>query len=199
MQSQRVEHNWVTFTFIFRAALVAKLVKNLLQCRRPLFDSWVRKTCWRRDRPTHSSILGLSWWLSWQRIHLQCGRSGFDPWVGKIPWRRERLPTSVFWPGEFMAMNCMVHGVTKSQAQLSDFHFHFLLSQKAIPSVSCNSNLRHHRIRNPKCFSYHCRWKQTAGVFSWIFYSWPNHTFLYGIPSPNKRGVTKRHSTVSLI
>ena len=25
----------------------------------------------------------------------------FDPWVGKIPWRRERLPTPVFWPGEF--------------------------------------------------------------------------------------------------
>ena len=21
--------------------------------------------------------------------------------VGKIPWRRERLPTPVFWPGEF--------------------------------------------------------------------------------------------------
>ena len=32
---------------------------------------------------------------------LQCGRPGFDPWVGKIPWRRERLPTPVFWPGEF--------------------------------------------------------------------------------------------------
>ena len=25
-------------------------------------------------------------------------RPGFDPWVGKIPWR---LPTPVFWPGEF--------------------------------------------------------------------------------------------------
>ena len=25
----------------------------------------------------------------------------FDPWVGKIPWRRERLPTPIFWPGEF--------------------------------------------------------------------------------------------------
>ena len=25
----------------------------------------------------------------------------FDTWVGKIPWRRERLPTPVFWPGEF--------------------------------------------------------------------------------------------------
>ena len=32
---------------------------------------------------------------------LQCGKPGFDPWVGKIPWRRERLPTPVFWPGEF--------------------------------------------------------------------------------------------------
>ena len=31
----------------------------------------------------------------------ECRRPGFDPWVGKIPWRRERLPTPVFWPGEF--------------------------------------------------------------------------------------------------
>ena len=32
---------------------------------------------------------------------LQCRRPGFDPWVGKIPWRKEKLPTLVFWPGEF--------------------------------------------------------------------------------------------------
>ena len=32
-------------------------------------------------------------------------RPGFDPWVGKIPWRRERLPTPVFWPGEFCGLN----------------------------------------------------------------------------------------------
>ena len=44
---------------------------------------------------------GLPWWLSWWRIRLHCGRPGFDPWVGKIPWKRERLPTPVFWPGEF--------------------------------------------------------------------------------------------------
>ena len=31
-------------------------------------------------------------------------RPGFDPWVGKIPWRRERLPTPVFWPGEFQGL-----------------------------------------------------------------------------------------------
>ena len=62
--------------------------------------------------------MGLSLWLSWLRICLQCGRPGFGPWVGKIPWRRERLPTPVFWPGEF-------HGVTKNRTWLSDFHFNF--------------------------------------------------------------------------
>ena len=28
----------------------------------------------------------------------------FPGWVGKIPWRRERLPTPVFWPGEFRGL-----------------------------------------------------------------------------------------------
>ena len=31
-------------------------------------------------------------------------RPGFDPWVGKTPRRRERLPTPVFWPGEFRGL-----------------------------------------------------------------------------------------------
>ena len=29
------------------------------------------------------------------------GETWFDSWVGKIPWRRKRLPTPVFWSGEF--------------------------------------------------------------------------------------------------
>ena len=36
-----------------------------------------------------------------------------DPRVGKIPWRRDRLPTPVFWPGEF-------HGLYSSQTIYSD-------------------------------------------------------------------------------
>ena len=50
---------------------------------------------------THSSILGLPLWLSCERIRLQCRRPGFHSWIGKIRWRRDRLPTPVFWPGEF--------------------------------------------------------------------------------------------------
>ena len=45
--------------------------------------------------------MGLPWCLSQERIHLQCWRPECNPWVGKIPWRGERLPTLVFWPGEF--------------------------------------------------------------------------------------------------
>ena len=39
------------------------------------------------------------------------------------PWRRERVPTPVFSPGEFHGL---VHGVTKSLTQLSNFHFHLV-------------------------------------------------------------------------
>jgi len=51
---------------------------------------------------------------SWASLVAQLVKSrpamretGFDPWIGKIHWRRERLPTPVFWPGEF-------HEVSKS-------------------------------------------------------------------------------------
>ena len=51
---------------------------------------------------------------------MQCRSPGFDPWVEKIPRRRERLPTPVFWLGEFHGL-CIVHEITKSWTQLSDF------------------------------------------------------------------------------
>ena len=62
--------------------------------------------------------------------HLQCRRPGFDPWVGKIPWRREKLPTPVFWPGEFHGLyspwGCKESDRTE-QLSLAHFHTHFLV------------------------------------------------------------------------
>ena len=52
-------------------------------------------------------VEGLPLWFSWWRICLQYRRPGFNPWVGKIPWRRERLPTPVFWPGEFQGLHSL--------------------------------------------------------------------------------------------
>ena len=50
----------------------------------------------------------------------------FDPWAGKIPRRRERLSTPVFSLEN--PMDCIVHGVTKSQTRWSNFYFHFTFS-----------------------------------------------------------------------
>ena len=93
---------------------------------------------------THSSILGLPLWLSWSRIRLQCTRLGFDPWVGKIPWRRERLPTPVFWPGEFHGLYSSWGGKESDTIeQLSLFTFtpygylKFMVSESCGPWLTC--------------------------------------------------------------
>ena len=70
--------------------------------------------------PGLSSCFSLSGWCCysslWHLLGFPSGSAGKEsacnagdlgwirglyPWVGKIPWRRERLPTPVFWPGEF--------------------------------------------------------------------------------------------------
>ena len=51
-------------------------------------------------------------------------RPRFDPWVGKIPWRRERLPTAIFWPGEFHRLYSPWD--RKELDRLSDFHLTYL-------------------------------------------------------------------------
>ena len=70
------------------------------------------------------------WWLFWAslvvqlvKICLQCGRPGFNPWVGKIPLEKGKTTHSsiLAWRNPWTV--CIVHGVTKSQTQLSDFHF----------------------------------------------------------------------------
>ena len=49
----------------------------------------------------------------------------WETWVWSLgwedPWGRERLPTPVFWPGEFQ--DYIVHGVAKSWMRLNNFHF----------------------------------------------------------------------------
>ena len=65
-------------------SLIAQLVKNPLQCRRPWFNSWVREIPWRRVRLPTLVFLGFPGGSDSEEIRLQCERPGFDPWVGKI-------------------------------------------------------------------------------------------------------------------
>ena len=92
-----------------------ELNSGLLHCR------WILYQLSHKGNSTLSESLVPRWWLSWLRIRLQCRRPEFNSWVRKIRWRRDRLPTPVFWPGEF-------HGLyrpwgCKSRTRPSDFHF----------------------------------------------------------------------------
>ena len=144
MGSQRVRHSWVTFTFFFFdmiriawASLIAQLVKNLLQCRRPQFNSWVRKIPWRRDRlpsPLKYSWASLVAQLV-KRNCLQCGRPGFDPWVGKIPLEKEMQSTPVLLPGKSHGQRSLVGYSPWGRKELDTterLHFHF-----PFPFISC--------------------------------------------------------------
>ena len=65
----------------------------------------------------------VSSWVFWASLVAQLIKNPpamWETWVGKIPWRRERLPTPVFWPGEFHGL--YIPGVTKSWTRLSAFH-----------------------------------------------------------------------------
>ena len=49
------------------------------------------------------SSLGFPCGSAGKESACNAGDLGSIPGLGKIPWRRERLPTPVFWPGEFLS------------------------------------------------------------------------------------------------
>ena len=68
----------------------------------------------------------------------------WETWVQSLDWedfpgKKERLPTPVFWPGEFHGLYGL-HGVAKSQTRLSGFHFYFLSSEGGAGAMKCGVN-----------------------------------------------------------
>ena len=51
------------------------------------------------------------------------GDLGLIPGLGRSPGERESYPLQ--YSGLENSMDCIAHGVTKSQTRLSNFHFHF--------------------------------------------------------------------------
>ena len=96
-----------------------------LQGRRPLFNSWVGRIPWRRDRLPTPVFLGFPGGSVVKESTLQYRRPGFNPRVGKIPWRSEWLPTLVFCLGEFHGQRSLagyiVHRLSKGWTQLFCF------------------------------------------------------------------------------
>ena len=63
-----------------------------LQCRRPRFDSWVGKICWRRDKLPIPVFFGFPGASDGQESACNAGDLGLIPGLGRFPWRREWHP-----------------------------------------------------------------------------------------------------------
>ena len=63
------------------------------------------------------------------------GDLGLIPGLGRSPGEGKSHPLQ--YSGLETSMDCIVHGVAKSQTRLSDFHFHFLETEGLVVSADC--------------------------------------------------------------
>ena len=95
-----------------------------LQCRRPWFNSWVGKIHWRRDRLPTPVFLGFPSGSPSKESACNAGDLDSTPGLGRFPAEGNGYPLQ--YSGLENCMDCIVHGVAKSQTRLSDFHFTIL-------------------------------------------------------------------------
>ena len=108
--------------FILWASLIAQLVKNPPERRRPQFNSWVEKIRWRKDRLPTTVFLGFLCGSTGKEFAYNMGDLGSIPGLGRSPGEGNDYPLQ--YSGLENSMECIVHGVAKSGTRLSDFHFH---------------------------------------------------------------------------
>ena len=91
------------------ASLITQLVNNPSAVQEIPLDFWVGKIHCKRDRLPTPVFLGFPGSSAGKEFACNVGDLGSISGLG-----RERLPSPVFWPGEFYGRD-IVHGVTKSQ------------------------------------------------------------------------------------
>ena len=105
--------------------LIAQLVKNLPEMQETLFNSWVGKICWRRDRLPTPVLLGFPCGSAGKESACNAGDLGLrrSPGEGNgTPLQHSCLEN----PMDGGAWWAAVHGIAKSRTRLRDFTFTFL-------------------------------------------------------------------------
>ena len=114
------------FLGLHNHALIAQLVKPndiRKQCRRPRFNSWVRKIPWRRDRLPTPVFLGFPCGLAGKESAWNAGDLGPIPGLGRSLGEGKGYPLQYSCLENSMnrrAWHATVHGVTKSRTRLRD-------------------------------------------------------------------------------
>ena len=67
------------------------------------------------------TYVGSPGWLTGKESTCNAGDLGSIPGLGRSPGERNNYPLQ--YSGLENSMDCIVHGVSKSWTQLSDFHF----------------------------------------------------------------------------
>ena len=80
-----------------------------------------QKICWRRDRLPTPVFLGCPCGSAGKESTCNVGGLGSVPALGRSPGEGKGYPLQ--YSGLENSMDSIVHGVTKSRTQLSDFHF----------------------------------------------------------------------------
>ena len=83
--------------------------------------SWVRKICWRTDRPPTPVFLGFPGGSAGKESVCSAGDLDLIPGLGRSPGEGKRYPLQ--YSRLENSMDCRVLGVSKSQKQMSNFHF----------------------------------------------------------------------------
>ena len=107
-----------------------------LQCRRPQFDSWLRKIHWRRDRLPSPVFLGFSCGSAGKESVCNVGDLHSIAGLGRSPGGGHGNPHQYHCLEN--SMDCIVLGVAKSWTRLSDFHF---ISHQSFRNLSYTANI----------------------------------------------------------
>ena len=97
--------------------------KENLQCRRPQFNSWVRKIHCRKDRLPIPVFLCFPCGSAGEEFACNAGDLGSIPGLGRSPGEGKGYPLQ--YSGLENSTDCIIHGVTKSGTRLSHFQFQY--------------------------------------------------------------------------
>ena len=93
------------FSQEMKGFLIAELIKNPPAKQETPVPFLGLEDPLEKGQATHLSILGLPLWLSCKVSTCNAGDLGSIPGLGRSPGEMERLPTPVFWPGEFHGLS----------------------------------------------------------------------------------------------
>ena len=84
--------------------MIAQLVMNPPAMLENLVQPLGQEDPLEKGKASDSSILGLPSGSAGKRSTCNAEDLNLISSLGRFPWRRERLPTPVFWPGEFRGL-----------------------------------------------------------------------------------------------